>query len=767
MSKIFSNLKGDIYGGLTAGVVALPLALAFGAQTQMGAVAGLYGAIAIGILAAIFGGTPTQVSGPTAPMTVVSAAIILDAIKYAGSYELALPIIIATFFLSGVFQIVFGMFKLGSYIKYLPYPVISGFMSGIGVIIVLTQIFPLLGIASPAGSMFENLKSLAGVLGQLDMASLGIGAAAIALIFILPKFTTKLPSTLVALVVITAAVAMLLPEGQVLTVGSNGKLPEGLPKIKLDFFTVFTDLSHLLIVLEYALTLAALGAIDSLLTSVVADNLTKTKHKSNQELVGQGIGNMGAALIGGLPGAGATMRTVINIKSGGKTKLSGVVAGVFLLAVMLGLSGLVAYIPNALLAGILITVGIKIIDYKSFKHIFSIPRTDAFIMLMVLLLTVFLDLLVAVAVGMIFATVLFMKKISDVIEDHTFTESLRDFSQETPWVDEGDIVDRIGDKVYIKHLEGPLFFGFAARFQDMITALPEIEVVIIRMKRVPYVDQTGLYAMEDALMDLSKQNIQVVFTGLRGQPLEMLKSINIIPDLVPESDSFSSFGECMSWLDSRYHNQLTHRNSQTQSESSQSEMVSEKALSYLKKGNERFVKGHPLRRNLLDQVGTTQSGQYPFAAILSCIDSRIPVEKIFDQGIGDIFNARIAGNFINKDILGSLEFSCKVAGSKLIVVMGHTSCGAVKGACDNVELGNLTAMLSKIKPAVDCVDTPSGECRDSSNIDFVNKVAVANVELAISQILEESPVLKEMHDNKEIGIVGAMYDVKDGRVRFL
>lgn len=360
-----------------------------------------------------------------------------------------------------------------------------------------------------------------------------------------------------------------------------------------------------------------------------------------------------------------------------------------------------------------------------------------------------------------------MKKVSDVIEDHTFSESLRDFSQEAPWVDEGDIIDRIGDKVYIKHLEGPLFFGFAARFQDMVTALPEIEVVIIRMKRVPYIDQTGLYAMEDALMNLSEQGIQVVFTGLRGQPLEMLKSINIVPDLVPESDSFSSFSDCMTWLDSRYHNELAHRNAQTQSESSQSEMTSDRAISYLKKGNERFVKGQPLRRDLLDQVGATQSGQYPFAAVLSCIDSRIPVEKVFDQGIGDIFNARVAGNFVNEDILGSLEFSCKVAGSKLVVVMGHTSCGAVKGACDCVELGNLTAMLAKIKPAVDKVSTAEGESRDSSNLDFVNKVAAANVELAMTQMLAMSPVLKEMHDNKEIAIVGAMYDVKDGRVTFL
>ena len=208
-------------------------------------------------------------------------------------------------------------------------------------------------------------------------------------------------------------------------------------------------------------------------------------------------------------------------------------------------------------------------------------------------------------------------------------------------------------------------------------------------------------------------------------------------------------------------------NMQTQTADSQAALSPAMAVALLKDGNKRFLDGNTLNRNLHQQVADTASGQYPFAAVVSCIDSRIPTEVVFDQGIGDIFNARVAGNFVNEDILGSLEFACKLAGSKVIVVMGHTSCGAVKGACDHAELGNLTQMLDKIMPAVDGTSTAEGEARNSSNGDFVNRVAVKNVELTISNLKSMSPVLNEMLENGEIDVVGAMYDVKDGSVSFL
>lgn len=548
-ASIFSNFNGDLFGGLTAGIVALPLALAFGEQTEMGAIAGLYGAIAIGIVAAIFGGTKTQISGPTAPMTVVSALIIADAIEYSGGFEEALPIIIATFLIAGFIEALIGVFKLGTYVKYMPYPVVSGFMSGIGVIIVITQIFPFFGVDAPSGGPMGTIRSMHKIPEIVNMFSIIVALSTVGIIYMFPRITKKVPSALVALVAVSAIVYFSLPSDAILRINSEGPIPTGLPDLELGFISVFSDWRHMVVVFEYAFTLAALGAIDSLLTSIVADNMTKTKHDPNQELIGQGIGNMAASLIGGLPGAGATMRTVININSGGRTKLSGVIAGSFLLFVLLGLGSLVGHIPNAVLAGILITVGIGIIDYKGIRHFKDVPRTDVFVMIIVLLLTVFVDLLVAVGVGMVLSSLLFMKKISDVVDDKAYTSPLKNFSREVPWKDEGNIIERIGERVYIKHLDGPLFFGFASRFQDMVKALPNIEVVIIRMDRVPYVDQSGLYAMEDAIMDLQEKGILVAFTGLHGQPEVMFNNVRITPGLVDERYVFDSFEECALWVE--------------------------------------------------------------------------------------------------------------------------------------------------------------------------------------------------------------------------
>jgi SulP family sulfate permease len=551
-----SNIRGDLFGGITAGIVALPLALAFGAQTELGAIAGLYGAIAIGLVAAILGGTPIQISGPTAPMTVVSAVVITEAIAHTGSFQEAFPIIIATFFLAGVIELLFGVFGLGKYIKYIPYPVVSGFMSGIGVIIIITQIFPFFGASSPEGGTVGIMQNLDQIPGVLNIFSVVLASATILIIYVFPRITRAVPSSLVALILVSIAAFLFLGSSQVTLIkdATEGGVPTGLPELHLGFFPVFADVGNLMLMLEYAFTLGALGAIDSLLTSVVADNITKTKHDSNRELVGQGIGNMAAAVIGGLPGAGATMRTVINAHTGGKTRLSGVIAGLLLLAILLGLGALVGNIPNAVLAGILITVGISIIDYKGFRHINKIPRADAVVMVVVLLLTVFVGLLEAVAIGMIMAAILFMKTISDVVEHRMRSAPLREYSREVPWTDEVEFFKEMGEKVYIKHLDGPLFFGFATRFQELAQELPEIRMVVMRMERVPYIDQSGLYAMEEAVTELQKQGIVVVFSGLQEQPLNMLKRINLLPGLVPYSHCFSTFGGCAVWIQQNLQN---------------------------------------------------------------------------------------------------------------------------------------------------------------------------------------------------------------------
>lgn len=546
----FSNFKGDLFGGLTAGIVALPLALAFGEQTEMGAIAGLYGAIAVGMIAALFGGTPTQVSGPTAPMTVVSAVVIADAIDYTGSLSAALPIILSTFCVAGILQILLGAMKIGKYVRYIPYSVVSGFMSGIGVIIIVTQLFPFIGVNAPNGGPLGTLQALDQIPENLNYWSIGVATLTILIIYGFPKITKVVPSTLIALLALTVAVVFWIPADTVLQLNSEGPIPSGIPAFHFQFFSAFSDLKNFEMVLQYAVTLAFLGAIDSLLTAVVADNITKTKHDSDQELVGQGLGNIAASIIGGLPGAGATMRTVINIRSGGKTNLSAIFAGVFLLIVLLGAGPIVGYVPNAVLAGILITVGIGIIDYRGFRDLTKVPKSDAIVMVVVLLLTVFVDLLVAVAVGMVIATVLFMKKTADLAEERSFASLPAEIKQETTWDDEAPLIDLHGDHVFIKHLDGPLFFGFASAFQRMMNHLPTVRVVIIRMDRVPYIDQTGLYALEDAVQALRLRKIAVIFVGLQSQPLHMLEGINFVPGLVRKNHLFPTVRDATPWVES-------------------------------------------------------------------------------------------------------------------------------------------------------------------------------------------------------------------------
>ena len=613
MNTFFSNIKGDVFGGITAGIVALPLALAFGVSSGLGPSAGLYGAIFISFFAAIFGGTNTQISGPTAPMTAVSMVVIASIItNNNGSIEQALPAILSVFLLAGFLQIGFGVIGFGKYIRYIPYPVVSGFMTAIGVIILVTQILPAVGYYPKEDSKFvnnfepkveevvfnrylnnaneksdildisdykngvlelENLskntlseeaktlaaKEASGVIGAIKVMPLALNNInwlelllaffTILIIYGFKKITTKVPSTLVALIVVSA-----IAIGFGLDYRPIPEIPSGLPEFKTEIFTGFS-LGNITPYFFTALTLALLGAIDSLLTSVVADNMTKTKHKPNKELLGQGIGNSVAALFGGIPGAGATIRTVINIKSGGKTKLSGMVSGVLLFIVLLALAPLASKIPAAVLAGILITVGIGVIDYKGLKAIPTLPKdikiglikfsSEVLIMLVVLILSSLWDLVYAVGIGLVLASLLFMKKIGDI----TANQSLLEPIDETPWKDEANMPLNLKEEVFIKHIEGPLFFGSTAGFQLLAKQIPNTaKTVVIRMEKLTYMDQSGLYAMEDVLFELKKQNIDILMTGILKQSKLLMERIDIIPDLVPKELIFSDFENCLLWI---------------------------------------------------------------------------------------------------------------------------------------------------------------------------------------------------------------------------
>lgn len=612
MKNLFSNFKGDLFGGITAGIVALPLALAFGVSSGLGPSAGLYGAIFIAFFAALFGGTDTQISGPTAPMTAVSMVVIASILATNdGDVSKALPTILMVFLLAGLFQIILGVLGLGKYIRYIPYPVVSGFMTAIGVIILVTQILPSIGYYAKEDAAFvdqfkpqaeelilENIlkeeaaedilvledfketikraeaitqadilkesktlagKEASGVLGTLKVLpralqnikwlELMLALGTILIIYGFKRITTAVPSTLVALVVMTGiAIAFSLPYIPI------EEIPGGFPIPNMDIFTGFS-ISSITPYIFTALTLSLLGAIDSLLTSVVADNMTKTKHKPNKELIGQGIGNSIAAIFGGIPGAGATIRTVVNINSGGKTKLSGMIAGIMLLIILLGLGPIASKIPAAVLAGILITVGIGVMDYKGLKAIPALPRdakigpfkvsSEVIIMIVVLLLSTFWNLVYAVGIGLVIASLMFMKKIGDLTAERSDVKSL----DEEAWADEKDFPKELSEEVFIKHLKGPLFFGSTSDFQALSKQIPTTAShVIIRMGRMQYMDQSGLYALEDVLVDLEKNGITVLLVDVLKQPRYMMERIDIVPDLISEEHIFDTFDNCLTWV---------------------------------------------------------------------------------------------------------------------------------------------------------------------------------------------------------------------------
>ncbi|TAI49189.1 SulP family inorganic anion transporter [Flagellimonas allohymeniacidonis] len=538
----FKYLKGDLTGGLVAGVVALPLALAFGVQSGMGAAAGLYGAIAVGIFAAIFGGTATQASGPTGPMTVVSAALVTAAIELTGSLESAMGIILLAFLLGGALQIIFGLLNIAGYVKYFPYPVVSGFMSGVGLIIIILQLFPLFGLSSPKSTV-AVIQNLSSIFTDGNWHALALGALTVVIYYLFPKLTKSIPSALAALIVASLVGYFLQWDVPII-----GEIPSGLPELQIDtFFPV--DPNAYGIIFEFAAVLAVLGSIDSLLTSVIADNMTKTKHNSNRELIGQGVGNILAAVIGGIPGAGATKGTVVNINSGGRTRLSGTIHGLLLFAVLMGLGTMAANIPLSVLAGLLIPIGFKIIDFRGLKHLRMVPRADAAVMIIVLLITTFGSLINAVVIGVALASLLFMKKSSELAKKGMDVGPVSDFDGSRPWQDEQEFYEKYKDTVIIKHLYGPLFFGFTSYFRDGIKTLSkDIKALVIRMDRVPYIDQSGIYALEDSILELRTQGVEVIFTGLKEQPLNQLKSIGMIPDLVPEEDLFEKVDGAFTYL---------------------------------------------------------------------------------------------------------------------------------------------------------------------------------------------------------------------------
>lgn len=514
----FDNLRGDLYGGVTAAVIALPLALAFGVASGAGPMAGLYGAIFVGFFAAMFGGTPTQISGPTGPMTVVMATVIT---QYAHEPALAFTVVM----MGGAFQILFGVLKLGRLISLVPITVVSGFMSGIGCIIIILQLGPLVGHASPQGGIMATVTALPQAFMQPNWHALIVGGVTLGLVYLMPKRLSHiLPPPLLALAVGSLLVLFVLSGAPVL-----GEIPTGAPKMHLPTleWALFPQM------LGSSLVLALLGTIDTLLTSLVADSMTRTLHQSNRELIGQGIGNMVAGLFGGIPGAGATMRTVVNIRAGGKTGLSGIVHALLLLAIILGLAPLAGHIPHAVLAGILIKVGVDIIDWRYLTHIKYAPRPGVAIMFLVFGLTVFVDLILAVGVGLVAASLLFVKRMADLQVAQT---QARNASIDNTRLQEEEqkILAAHAGSVVLYHLSGPVSFGGAKGMVQGLALGGGHKVVVLDFSEVTLIDTTGAFAVEDLIYRAHASNQRILFSALLPQGKKTLAGLGILGMLPAE-----------------------------------------------------------------------------------------------------------------------------------------------------------------------------------------------------------------------------------------
>lgn len=537
----FRNLKGDAFGGLTAAIVALPMALAFGVASGAGAIAGLYCAILLGFFAALFGGTPTLISNPTGPMTVVMTAVL--ARLTASDPEQGAAMAFTVVMLAGAFQIIFGVCKLGKFITLMPYTVISGFMSGIGLIMVLLQIAPFLGQANKGG-IKGAITNLPEYLANANPGAVILASMTLAIIFLVPgKVRRFLPPQLIALVLGTIVSLVVFGDSNLDRIG---EIPISLPTLK---FPTFSG-DRLETMLLDAVMLGMLGCIDSLLTSVIADSITQTQHDSDKELIGQGIGNIICGVFGGLPGAGATMGTVVNIQAGGRTALSGMIHAGILLVIVLGAAPLTSPIPKAVLAGILVKVGLDIIDWKFLKRAHRLSLRAAAIMYGVMLLTVFVDLIVAVGVGVFVANILTIKRLADIQSDKV--KAITTADDETPLsTEEKALLRQAHGQVLLLHLGGPMSFGSAKAISQQQAIMQDYKLLILDLSDLPLLGVTATLAIESLIQEATKRHLQVFL--VKGSEtvqtrLDRFEILKAIPEQHQVDDRLMALEQAIGYL---------------------------------------------------------------------------------------------------------------------------------------------------------------------------------------------------------------------------
>ena len=507
------TFRGDVFGGITAAVVGLPVALAFGVASGLGALAGIYGAIAVGFFAAVFGGTKSQISGPTGPMAVAMAVIVTT---HANNLAEAFTVVI----MAGLIQILLGVMKVGRFVSFTPYSVISGFMSGIGVIIILLQTLPFLGASVAMGGPMSAVRSWPDVIKDVNPSAFAIAAVTLVAGILWPARLRKvLPPTLAALIAGTALGVLWLTDTPVI-----GNVPTGLPELKLPVVSV--DL--LTSAIQPALTLALLGSIDSLLTSLIADAITRTRHNPDRELIGQGIGNTIAGLIWGLPGAGATLGTVVNIRAGGRTQVSGVLRAAILLTLVLGLGKYVEVIPHAVLAGILMKVGWDIIDWRFITRIHRVQREHLLVMVITMGLTVFVDLVTAVVVGLIAAGMAYSRQLERLELDNVVSVPLSDQSF-LMIVEDGDDVDEFSARVGLVALRGSFSVASSVKLINAISLdIQEHEIVILDFSGTVSIDDSAALVVEQMIDIAIAEDTECIVMGLTGAPETALLSLNVL-----------------------------------------------------------------------------------------------------------------------------------------------------------------------------------------------------------------------------------------------
>lgn len=540
-SRFAGNIGGNIYGGLTAAIIALPLALAFGIASGAGPVAGLYGAIILGLFAAIFGGTATQISGPTGPMTVVMTAMTADLL--ARYPEQGLAIAFTVVMLGGAIQALLGILRLGRFIIMVPYPVISGFMTGIGVIIILLQIGPFLGFES-ASNLTQAAASLPGQLSKPGIPAMLLGAATLVTLFAWRgRLNRLLPAPLLVLVAGTLGLQYLAPGADIERIG---EIPSALPQLVMPDF----ELDILKDMFTNAVMLAVLGSIDSLLTSLVADNVTNTQHDSDRELIGQGLGNILAGLFGGLPGAGATMRTMVNIRAGGNAPLSGVVHSLVIFSIVIGLGRYFEAIPIPLLAGLLIKVGIDIIDWSFLQRIHRLPGFAVFLMFLVLALTVFEDLITAVVIGVFIKNLVTLDQLSNIQLDGVVLSNGKDHHGELPPDEEAEL-QALDGKLLLLRITGPLSYGVARSLSARLNHYHGFDSAIVDLKAAIFVGLSTTMLIEDFIRKACERNASVYLVGVNRKNRSELQKLQVY-ELLPPDHEVADVAEVLQKLKYRY-----------------------------------------------------------------------------------------------------------------------------------------------------------------------------------------------------------------------